>query len=148
MLVPRHGSRRVAAAVRSLTLVALLAFLAAPPAQAQTSRNVTLLSHMHRYEEYSACWSYVHSDGREYVVINALKGASIVRLTDPERPVEVAFIPLPETFWHEVKQYRNYVYIVTDGDFNGHHALEIVDMRDPDRPRRVGNFNPDLGFIH
>lgn len=145
MSVPRHGSRRVAA----LGLAAVLIAIFAPIATAQVSRNVTLLSHLQQYPEYSACWSYVHSDGREYVVINATNGASIVRLTDPSHPVEVAFIPLVETVWHEVKQYRNYIYVTTDGyAFNGHRALEIIDMRDPDRPRRVGSFNPDLGQIH
>ena len=148
MNTPRHGSGRlVTGAGLAAIFFALLTL--APPADAQVSRNVTLLSHLQQYSEYSACWSYVHSDGREYVVINALNGASIVRLTDPANPVEVAFIPLVEDFWHEVKQYRNFVYITSDGFFqNGHRALEIIDMRDPDRPRRAGGFNPDLGYIH
>src|SRR5687767_1190847 len=144
MLVPRPGF------FRALFLSAAVASIALTTAgHAQISRNVTLISQMHQYEEYSACWSYIHSDGREYVVINATRGASIVRLTDPANPVEVAFIPLVESPWHEVKQYRNYLYITTDGfQFNGHRALEIIDMRDPDRPRRAGSFNPNLGFIH
>jgi choice-of-anchor B domain-containing protein len=135
--------------VRAAFFATLLCLLAPLSAHAQVQRNVTLLSHLQQYPEYSACWSYVHSDGREYVVINALRGASIVRLTDPANPVEVAFIPLVEDFWHEVKQYRNYLYITSDGFFqNGHKALQIIDMRDPDRPRRANGFNPDLGFIH
>jgi len=147
MFVPRPRSHPCfAGAIAGMALTLLVAI---PGAWGQVSRNVTLLSHLQQYPEYSACWSYVHSDGREYVVINALKGASIVRLTDPANPVEVAFVPLVEDFWHEVKQYRNYVYITSDGFFqNGHKALEIIDMRDPDRPRHAGGFQPDLGFIH
>ena len=132
----------------TLAAFLLLLSLTSQPAPAQTSRNITLLSHLDSYKEYSACWSYVHDDGREYAILGATSGASIVRLTDPTHPVEVAFIPLKETFWHEMKQYRHYVYISTDGLHTGTRALEILDMSDPDRPKRVGSFNTDLGFIH
>ena len=132
------------------TLAALFVILSLTPqtVAAQTSRNITLLSHLQSYKEYSSCWSYVHEDGREYAILGATKGASIVRLTDPAHPVEVAFFPLKDTFWHEMKQYRQYVYISTDGLHTGTRALEILDMSDPDRPKKVASFNTDLGFIH
>ena len=44
--------------------------LAQPP-----TRNFTFMAHKHDYvspqgfQNYSACWSYVHSDGREYAAI-------------------------------------------------------------------------------
>lgn len=139
-----HCFRNTGAVAAALLLLSLTSH----PAPAQTSRNITLLSRVHSYKEYSACWSYVHHDGREYAILGATNGASIVRLTDPTHPVEVAFIPLKDTSWHEMKQYRQHVYISTDGLHTGTRALEILDMGDPDRPKRVGSFNTDLGFIH
>lgn len=127
-----------------------LLLLASGNAAAQQSRNVTLLSHMDLYEQYSSCWSYVHHDGREYGIVFATTGASIVRLTNPQNPVEVAFIGLRTSDWHEARQYRNWLYVTTEV-FNGARSgngLDIISMADPDRPKVVGAFHPGINFAH
>lgn len=136
----------------SFLALPLLAWVLVLPASAQQSHNVTLLSQMNLYGQYqySSCWSYVHSDGREYAVELAQTGASIVRLTDPTHPVEVAFIGLRTSQWHEARQYRNWIYITTEV-FNGvpsGNGLDIVSMVDPDHPKVVGSFHPNLDWAH
>ncbi|HET9253566.1 MAG TPA: choice-of-anchor B family protein, partial [Candidatus Eisenbacteria bacterium] len=157
-------------AVGSLVALVALATLGtpfqAPPATAQISRNVTLLSHMDLYDEYFACWSYVHEDGREYAVILSTEGASIVRLTDPTNPVEVGFINAPAGLipglgsqarraYVEAKQYRNYIYLVTELTKNfdpesdpNDEGMALIDMRDPDHPHKVASFVSPIVSAH
>ncbi|TMQ54693.1 MAG: choice-of-anchor B family protein [Candidatus Eisenbacteria bacterium] len=133
-----------------LVFIALLLLLAGP-ASAQRCRNVTLLSHMNLYGSsgYSSCWSYVHSDGREYAFEFAQTGASVVRLTDPANPVEVAFFNLADSRWHEGRQYQHWFYITTEittgRNFGG---LTIIDMADPDHPHTVSSFHSNLYGAH
>ena len=115
-------------------LLALSLFIPAH-ARSQQSRNVTLLANLDTHSEYSSCWSYVHEDGREYAVILTIDGASIVRLTDPQNPVEVAFIAsAPGRAWAEAVQYRHWIYISNDVKDNG---TAVIRMDDPDHPRKV-----------
>src|SRR5438067_8965684 len=99
---------------RSRPLIALLAVLLPAAAGAQTSRNVTLLAHLNQHAGYSACWSYVHPDGREYAILGTTDGTAIVNVTDPASSHEVAFIPGLPSAWREMKQYRTYVYVSTE----------------------------------
>ncbi|HEU4335042.1 MAG TPA: choice-of-anchor B family protein [Candidatus Eisenbacteria bacterium] len=150
-------------AIPALCLLALF-HLVPHPADAQVSRNLTLLSHMDLYDEYFACWSYVHEDGREYAIILTTEGASIVRLTDPANPVEVGFFVAPAGLFPrapigrayvEAKQYGHYLYLVTeyvrgfddtmDPDDEG---MAIIDMRNPDRPRKVAALKSPIVNAH
>lgn len=147
---PSVSTPRFTRCCRTLILGLTLPLLLARSASAQESRNVTLLSHMDRYDEYSSCWSYVHHDGREYAVEFATTGASIVRLADPRNPVEVAFIGLRTSQWHEARQYRNWLYVTTE-IFNGvpsGNGLEIISMMDPEHPKVVGSFHPGIDWAH
>jgi choice-of-anchor B domain-containing protein len=142
-----------AVALPLLAAAALLAPALVPaPAFSQVSRNVTLLSHMDNYSTsgYSSCWSYIHSDGREYAFELARTGASVVRLTDPAHPVEVGFFNLYDSEWHEGRQYRNYFYITVEDRSGGRtfKGLTIIDMSDPDHPHTVGNYHSDLFSAH
>ena len=137
--------------VLSLALVLAITLITAQPARAQQSRNITLLSHMDKYSTagYSSCWSYIHSDGREYAVEFSKSGASFVRLTDPEHPVEVGFINLPDSDWHEGRQYQNFFYVITEFVNNATAGgLTVIDMTDPDNPRKVANYNSPLYWAH
>jgi len=79
-------------------------------------------------------WPYIHPDGREYVAVGTRLGTSIVRLTDPSNPVEVAFIPgLSGGATRDVDQYQTYIYSMT-GPFFPNQGIQIIDMADPDHP--------------
>ena len=116
--------------------------LTAVPARAQVpSRNMQLLAHMDDYHvaanglpyAYSACWSYVHGDGREYAVIGASGGTAIYNVTNPASTYRVGFIPGPPSIWREMKQYRSWIYVVTEGHDVG-EGLQIIRMTDPEHP--------------
>lgn len=130
-----------ARSIGALTLAA--SALAPTQGAAQVSRNVTLRSHLDSYATYSACWSYVHHDGREYAILGTTEGTSIVRLTDPANPVEVGFINGPTSDWREAKQYRNWVYVVTEGTGAG-RGLQVISMENPDQPDLVKTYRQPL----
>src|SRR5262245_45521873 len=114
---------------------ALLLLLLVPAASfAQvTSRNATLLAHVDEYGvpapgqayAYSACWSYVHTNGGEYAVIGTSTGTAIYRVTNPTLPVKTGFIPGPPSIWREMKQYRTWMYVVSEGHGAG-EGLQII----------------------
>jgi len=152
---------RVAAA----SLVLLVVLAGAVPAQAITTRNVTLLSNRNDYPappgtshiNYSACWGYVHGDGREYAIIgvgnghpNNLgpQGAAIYNVTDPTNPYQVGFIPGPPSQWREMKSYRNWIYIVTEGTGAPNVGLQIVRMTNPESPLLVGTYTTNFIRSH
>jgi choice-of-anchor B domain-containing protein len=141
LLVTRFPHRFRALAAPCLLTLALFAGLASPAAAA-ISRNVTLLAHLDNYGTYSACWTYVHHDGREYAVLGTSTGTSIVNVTNPSTPYEVAFIPGLASQWREMKQYRTWMYISTEAQGGG---IQIVRMTDPENPvlasTYVTNFN-------
>ena len=111
------------------------------------SRNVTLLSQMDNYAGYSACWSYVHHDGREYAILGTTTGTSIVRLTNPANPVEVEFISGPPSDWREMKQYRNWVYVCSEGAGTG-RGIQVISMENPDDPRLVKTYRTGFDTAH
>ena len=140
---PRH---------RAFLLLAVFAVLVSSlpgtgAASGPVSRNVTLLSHLDSYAGYSACWSYVHHDGREYAVLGTTTGTSIVRLTDPTNPVEVEFISGPTSDWREMKQYRNWIYVGSEGAGTG-RGIQIISMEDPDNPRLVKTYRQGFDTSH
>lgn len=110
-----------------LVLLAAIPAAAAPP----VARNVTLHARLSDYPGYSACTAYVHPDGREYAVLGTVTGTSIVNVTNPDAPYEVAFIPGVSSQWREMKSYRQWIYITTETAGGG---IQIVRMTDPEHP--------------
>ncbi|HEX3112980.1 MAG TPA: choice-of-anchor B family protein [Candidatus Eisenbacteria bacterium] len=108
--------------------------LAAPGSNAfAQSQNISLLANQNLHSQYTGSCAYVHSDGREYAVVGALQGTSIVRLTDPANPVEVAFIPSSNAGIREPDQYQSYLYVGASGAGPG-PGIQIISMADPDNP--------------
>lgn len=140
--------RRLARTLVLASLLVGIALAAAGQAHAQPQgRNVELLSHMDNYAGYSACWSYVHHDGREYAILGTTTGTSIVRLTDPRNPVEVDFIGGPASDWREMKQYRDWVYVCSEGAGTG-RGIQIISMENPDNPRLVKTYRTGFDTAH
>ena len=132
-----------------------LAWLAvAPSALAQIPmRNMTLKSHFDDYPSpsgstnYSACWSYIHSDGREYAVIGAGGGTAIYNVTNPGNAYRVGFIPGPNSPWREMKSYRNWIYVVSEGGGTG-EGLQIIRMTDPEHPALAATYTANFHLAH
>lgn len=104
-----------------------LAIACALIVNAQTS-NLTLLGHL-SYGNISCAgvWHHVDSLGNEYAIVGASDRLSIVDVTNPASPVQVASVPaLPgeSSLWREVKTYGNYAYAVSEGG----GGIIIVDL--------------------
>ncbi|HTO90633.1 MAG TPA: choice-of-anchor B family protein [Candidatus Sulfotelmatobacter sp.] len=145
----------------ALAPLAALLLAGSPPATAASTaagplaitRNFTLLSHFDEFPAppgetgYSACWSYVHGDGREYAILGLQIGTAIYNVTDPVHAYRVAYIPGPVSTWREAKSYRNWVYITTEGSGIG-QGLQIVRMSDPEHPVLAATYTTNFIRSH
>jgi choice-of-anchor B domain-containing protein len=99
------------------------------------NHNMVLLSNIHNYSGYSACWGYVAPNGREYAILGHNSGTSFYDITDSSNIVQVGFISGVNSGWREMKTYLNYAYIVSEGT---NSQLQIVDLQYlPDSVRLV-----------
>ncbi|MBI4547716.1 MAG: choice-of-anchor B family protein [Ignavibacteriae bacterium] len=96
------------------------------------SNGVTLIGHLDQPHgispqgtKYSSCWGWVAPDGKEYALIAVYTGTSIIDLNGDSLR-EVAFIPGPTSsyIWREMKTYKHYAYIVSEGG----SGVQIVDL--------------------
>ncbi len=79
---------------------------------------------LHGAGDYSAGWGYTAPNGREYALTGAFSGTSIIDITDTLSMHEVAFIPGPSSDWHEMRTYKNYAYVVSEGG----GGTQIIDL--------------------
>jgi len=151
----RLSFRLAALAPAVLLLPALCGAAASPPALAApaVTRNFTLLAHFDEFPAppgetgYSACWSYIHSDGREYAVLGLRIGTAIYNVSDPVNSYRVGYIPGPISTWREAKSYRHWIYITTEGTGTG-EGLQIVSMSDPEHPQLVATYTQNFIRSH
>jgi len=103
---------------RSVCIVLLM--LLTGVLQAQSTGQVRLLAQrlynhgISNGNYYSNCWGYTDQQGREYALMGAVTGLSIVDITNPDSLQEVAFIGGVTSTWREIKTYSHYAYVVTD----------------------------------
>ncbi len=75
-------------------------------------------------------WGYT-SGGKEYALVGAKNGLSIVDVTDPTAPDEIVLIGGVSSDWREIKTYQHYAYVVSEGG----GGVFIVDLTDlPNAP--------------
>lgn len=132
------------ARVASLVLLALSAAPTVALAQFGNSRNATLIA---RFDpsgnSYNDVWGYVAPDGREYAFLGTRSGTFILNCTVPSNPRQVGYFSGPSSTWRDIRTYRNYAYIVTEGGA----GVQIIDMADPQNPRFVKTWGQSL-FSH
>lgn len=92
----------------------------------------------------SGNWGYTSRDGRRFALTGTSVGLSIVEVTDPRRPRNIALVPGDASQWREVRTYGEYVYVTTEAKT----GLDIVDMRDPDHPRKVRTWDDTFTSAH
>lgn len=67
---------------------------------------------------------YTDETGKEYALVGAQKGTSIVDISNPDSPKEVKFISGPDNTWREIKVKGDYAYVTTEGG----GGLQIINM--------------------
>ena len=136
-------------------VVALLSIPAAAIAQV-TTRNITLRANRNDYESpghwgYSACWGYVHPDGREYAILGTLNGTAIYNVTNPDSSRLVTFIPGLTSNWREMKAYRYWLYVVTENATPSggiQPGIQIISMENPETPVLVATYATNFSRSH
>lgn len=84
---------------------------------------------------------FVDTAGNEYALVGAHNGMSIVDVTNPNAPVEVAMIPGPQNDWKEIKTWGRYAYVTSEGG----GGLQIVDLRNlPGTNLPTVNWQPNI----
>ena len=94
---------------------------------AQTS--IDLISNLDEYHSsgYNDIWGYVDQSGTEYALLGVRSGTSIINLSDPANPVEITFIPGPQSVWRDIKVHGQYAYTITEETGSG-QGLQIIDL--------------------
>lgn len=87
-------------------------------------QNMTLLGHKTYSNDLASLWGYADGNGHEYALVGAYGGLSIVDVTTPTNPVEVQFVGTSNSFWHEMKTWSHYAYVVNESG----GGLLIVDL--------------------
>jgi len=67
---------------------------------------------------------YTDSLDNEYALVGTEEGLDIVDVTDPDNPAIVFSVPGPTNTWREVKTYRKFAYVTTEGG----GGLTVVDL--------------------
>ena len=97
-------------------------------------------------DDYSNLWGY--SDGTTWLaIIGSLNGTSFINVTNPANPVEVGFIPGPNSQWREMKTVGHYAYIVTEGSGAG-TGMQIVNLANPLAPVLVNTYSATFTTAH
>jgi choice-of-anchor B domain-containing protein len=152
------GGRRVHDAKLLIGISALPALLAALSAfvlpalgsrahAAPASLNCELLAHREDFSgSYASCWGYVDpTTGVEYAILAARTGTAIYNIADPRNPVLTGFIPGPDNLWREMKTYREYCYVGTEGG----GGLQIISLANPEAPTLASIYTgAGLSSIH
>jgi len=90
--------------------------------------NMTLLSNLNYQAlhgtELNDIWGFVDGTGKEYALVGAEKGTSIVDVSNPNSPVEVFWKPGMNSIWRDIKTWGNYAYVTTEAQ----QGLTIINM--------------------
>jgi choice-of-anchor B domain-containing protein len=171
---PLASSRAAAAGAAAILILTLGAcgssgantpstVVVASPSPAAGALNMTLLSHLDLATLAQAPavsgvatiadgaalsaagnWGYTTAGGRRFALTGLSSGLSIVEVTDPARPRNVALVAGPESQWREIRTYGEYVYVTTEASW----GLDIVSMKDPDRPRKIQTLSRTFRSAH
>ncbi|MEM7201786.1 MAG: choice-of-anchor B family protein [Planctomycetota bacterium] len=108
---------------------------------AAQSRNASLMS---RFDPpgrtFNDVWGYVSPTGKEYALLGATVGTYVVDCSDPSNPIERGFFPGPNSTWRDIRTYREYAYVVTEGG----GGAQIIDLSDPDNPVLVQTWGASI----
>ncbi len=106
--------------------IIILLLLSLPVVEAQSPPlNCSELGQLSYPVRLSGVWGYTDQNNKEYALVGAYNGVSIVDISNPSAPVEVNFINGANTIWREIKTWNNYMYVVSEQVNEG---LLIVDL--------------------
>lgn len=103
--------------------------------------NTSLTGQLQYNQQLNDVWGYVAPDGTEYALVGLIDGVSIVSLTDPANPTEVAFLPGLNSTWRDLKTFGEYAYVTTEAQ----QGLQVIDLTDLPNSAPFFNWKPSTG---
>ncbi len=120
-------------------------------AQTQAPQNLRLRAQVPYAGQTLANICGYWQGGREYALCGGSKGTIIMDVTNPDAPALIKQVPIVDNLWKEIKTYRNYAYVTTEGG----GGLQIINLaRLPDTVLPSRQYTGDstitglLGRIH
>jgi choice-of-anchor B domain-containing protein len=74
-------------------------------------------------------WGYM-AKGREYALVGGSRGLIIVEVTNTTAPVVIKQIPGVVNNWKEIKTYKNFAYVVSEGANSGVQIIDLTNLPD------------------
>jgi choice-of-anchor B domain-containing protein len=110
----------------------------------QAQLNTELVAHFPYSQNANDIWGWVSEDGTEYALVGLRNGISIVSLANPNQPVEVAYIPGPNSIWRDLKTWGDYAYVTHDNTRDEPIGVHIINLSFLPDSVVVTNWMPDL----
>jgi choice-of-anchor B domain-containing protein len=79
-------------------------------------KNIDFRANYQYNVRLSGLWGYTAPDNKEYAVVGLTTGVSIVDVSNPDNPQQVAFVSGPQGIWREMKTYGEYAYVTNETD--------------------------------
>jgi choice-of-anchor B domain-containing protein len=92
----------------------------------------------------SGIWGYTTAGGRRFALVGTSVGLSVVDVSDPSLARLTGTITGGSSAWREVRTYREFAYVTTEAQT----GLDIVDLRDPDRPVKLRTWSETFQSAH
>lgn len=128
-MTPTRG--QIDCATRWARLALALMALSSPSARAN---ELVPLGNLQGYTYYTDIWGYAAPDGTELALIGTGLGFSVIDVTNPSTPTEVAFFPTPATGASEIETYGEHAFLVNDQA----RTIQVISLVDPLHPVEVG----------
>jgi choice-of-anchor B domain-containing protein len=125
--------------MKNISRVVIFIFLGISFGLAQ-NLNVRLISNVndHSNDGYTDCWGYTAPNGDDYALIGVNRGISIIDVSDTSNIAEVQFVRWIQFGWYDIKVYKNYMYVSTEGSLD----ILIVDLSGlPESASVVGTYS-------
>ena len=106
-------------------------------AQISPTQNIQFRSHLNLGNNCANVWGYA-ANGREYALAGTFNGMAIVDVTNPDAMKLIKNVAAIQSAWREIKTYKNFAYITTEGSGQG---LQIVNLASlPDSNVAIKNY--------
>ncbi len=94
------------------------------PAWGFSQKNISLQSQKTYSTALNDIWGYTDTAGNEYALVGLNNGVSVVDISTPTSPVEVARTKGPTTTWRDIKTWDKHAYVINEAD----SGLLIIDL--------------------
>jgi len=138
----RYNLSALVSTVKTGAVLIALTFLASISLFAQNINTTFRAKLTYPGQTLANVWGY-ESRGREYALVGGAQGLIIVDITNPDAPQQIVQIPGPNNLWKEIKTYKHYAYVTSEGG----QGIQVVDLTALPSPALQSHFYKGDGAI-